>query len=152
MGAVPDELELRHMEVAIEEARLSLSEGGIPIGSALARGEQLLGRGHNRRVQLANPILHGEMDCLQNAGRVGSYRGTTIYSTLIPCYMCAGTVVQFHIPRVVVGDATSFAGGRDLMEAHGVEVVDLSIAECARMLRDFIDAHPALWAEDIGEL
>jgi cytosine deaminase len=140
------------MEVALEEARLSLSEGGIPIGAALWRGEELLGRGHNRRVQLGNPILHGETDCLQNVGRIGSYRGTTIYSTLMPCYMCSGTIVQFRIMRVVVGEAKSFPGGREFMEAHGVEVVDLEIAECAAMMQGFIEANPRLWAEDIGEL
>jgi len=140
------------MEVALEEARLSLSEGGIPIGAALWRGEELLGRGHNRRVQLGNPILHGETDCLQNVGRIGSYRGTTIYSTLMPCYMCSGTIVQFRIMRVVVGEAKSFPGGREFMEAHGVEVVDLEIAECAEMMQGFIEANRRLWAEDIGEL
>jgi cytosine deaminase len=142
----------RNMAAAIDQARLSLSQGGIPIGAALFRGDQLLGQGYNRRVQLGNPILHGETDCLQNVGRIGSYKGTTMYSTLMPCYMCAGTIVQFRIMRVVVGEAMSFAGGRDFMEAHGVQVVDLQLAECAEMMRGFIDANPELWAEDIGEL
>ena len=140
------------MAAAVEEARLSLSEGGIPIGAALFRGPELLGRGHNRRVQLGNPILHGETDCLQNVGRIGTYKGTTMYSTLMPCYMCSGTIVQFRIMRVVVGEAMSFPGGREFMEAHGVEVVDLEMQECAEMMRAFIVANPELWAEDIGEL
>jgi cytosine/creatinine deaminase len=140
------------MATAVEEARLSLSEGGVPVGAALYRGAQLLGRGHNRRVQLGNPILHGETDCLQNVGRIGSYKGTTMYSTLMPCYMCSGTIVQFRIMRVVVGEALSFPGGRQFMEAHGVEVVDLEMQECAQMMQAFIEANPELWAEDIGEL
>ena len=142
----------RNMAIALEEARLSLGEGGIPIGAALCRGEELVGRGHNRRVQLSNPVLHGEIDCLQNAGRLGSYKGLTMYSTLMPCYMCAGTIVQFRIMRVVVGESVSFAGARDLMEAHGVEVVDLGMPECSQIMQSFIDANPVLWAEDIGEL
>jgi creatinine deaminase len=149
MGPAQD---YHNLAVAIEEARVSLSEGGIPIGAALFRGVELLGKGHNRRVQLNNPILHGETDCLQNVGRIGSYRGTTIYSTLMPCYMCSGTIVQFRIPRVVVGEATSFPGARDFMADHGVEVVDLNVPECARMMESFITANPELWAEDIGEL
>ena len=148
----PLDADHRNMTVALEEARLSLNEGGIPIGAVLCRGTQILGRGHNRRVQLGNPILHGETDCLQNVGRIGSYKGTTMYSTLMPCYMCSGTIVQFRIMRVVVGEAVSFAGGRELMEAHGVEVVDLQMDECAHIMQTFIDANPELWAEDIGEL
>jgi cytosine/creatinine deaminase len=140
------------MAVAMDQARMSLSEGGIPIGAALFRGPDLLARGYNRRAQLRNPILHGEMDCLQNAGRMGSYRGTTMYSTLMPCYMCAGTIVQFRVPRVVVGESLTFPGGREFMEEHGVEVVDLEMQECAQMLQSFIAGNPELWAEDIGEL
>ncbi|MGH9104511.1 MAG: nucleoside deaminase [Acidimicrobiales bacterium] len=142
----------RNMSLALEQARLSFSEGGIPIGAVLSRGPELLGKGRNRRVQLANPVLHAEIDCLQNVGRVGSYKGTTLYSTLMPCYMCSGTVVQFRITRVAVGDTISFTGGRELMQAHGVEVVDLAVGECAEILAKFIEAKPVLWAEDIGEL
>lgn len=145
-------LDYERMAVAVEQARVSLSEGGIPIGAALFRGPDLLGAGYNRRVQLQNPILHGEMDCLQNVGRLGSYKGTTIYSTLMPCYMCAGTIVQFRVPRVVVGESLTFPGGREFMERHGVEVVDLEMQQCAQMLQGFISANPGLWAEDIGEL
>ena len=140
------------MEEAIRQARKSLSEGGIPIGSALVKNGQLVASGHNKRVQQDNPILHGEMDCLNNAGRVGSFRDTVIYSTLMPCYMCAGTIVQFKIPKVIVGESRTFAGAREFMEQHGVEVVDLDLPECVDMMNGFIAEKPALWHEDIGEL
>ena len=112
---------------------------------------RLVAQGHNKRVQENNPILHGEMDCLNNAGRVGSYRNAVIYSTLMPCYMCAGTIVQFKIPKVVVGESVNFPGARAFMEEHGVEVVDLADAECIEMMRSFIEEEPGLWNEDIGE-
>ena len=140
------------MQEAIYQARKSLSEGGIPIGSALVKNGKLVASGHNKRVQEDNPILHGEMDCLNNAGRVGSFRDTVIYSTLMPCYMCAGTIVQFKIPKVIVGESRTFAGARAFMEEHGVEVIDLDLPECVKMMNDFITEKPALWNEDIGEL
>jgi len=140
------------MQEAIRQARKSLSEGGIPIGSALVKNGKLVASGHNKRVQEDNPILHGEMDCLNNAGRVGSFRDTVIYSTLMPCYMCAGTIVQFKIPKVIVGESRTFAGARAFMEQHGVEVVDLDLPECVQMMNDFIAEKPTLWHEDIGEL
>lgn len=140
------------MEEAIRQARKSLSEGGIPIGSALVKQGKLVASGHNKRVQEDNPILHGEMDCLNNAGRVGSFRDTVIYSTLMPCYMCAGTIVQFKIPKVIVGESRTFAGARAFMEEHGVEVIDLDLPECVEMMNAFITEKPALWNEDIGEL
>ncbi|MCO6483370.1 MAG: nucleoside deaminase [Flavobacteriales bacterium] len=139
------------MQAAIDEARKGLAEGGIPIGSALVKAGKLIATGRNKRVQERNPILHGEMDCLNNAGRIGSYRDTVIYSTLMPCYMCAGTIVQFKIPKVVVGESRTFPGARAFMEAHGVEVIDLDLPECVRMMEDFIAAKPELWNEDIGE-
>ena len=139
------------MQAAIDEARKGLAEGGIPIGSVLVKDGKLIASGHNKRVQEQNPILHGEMDCLNNAGRIGSYRNTVIYSTLMPCYMCAGTIVQFKIPRVVVGESRTFPGARAFMEAHGVEVIDLDLPECVRMMKEFIAAKPELWNEDIGE-
>lgn len=139
------------MAAAIQQALKSLGEGGIPIGSVLVKDGQILARGHNKRVQEQNPILHGEMDCLNNAGRVGSYQGTVIYSTLMPCYMCAGTIVQFKIPRVVVGESVNFKGAREFMEQHGVEVVDLHDIQCIEMMQEFIKKNPALWNEDIGE-
>ncbi len=140
------------MQMAIDQAQKSLSEGGIPIGSVLVKNGELVAAGHNKRVQEKNPILHGEMDCLNNAGRVGSYRGTTIYSTLMPCYMCAGTIVQFKIKKVIVGESQTFSGAREFMESHGVEVVDLNLIECVEMMEDFIEHNSELWNEDIGEL
>ena len=139
------------IRTAIEEAKLGLSEGGIPIGSVLVKDGMLIARGHNKRVQENNPILHGEMDCLNNAGRIGSYKNTIIYSTLMPCYMCAGTIVQFKIPKVVVGESRTFPGAKKFMEEHGVEVVDLDLKECYEMMADFIDQKPDLWNEDIGD-
>lgn len=140
------------MRLAIEQARKSRREGGIPIGSVLVKNGEVVAQGHNKRVQERNPILHGEMDCLNNAGRVGTYRGTVIYSTLMPCYMCAGTIVQFKIPKVVVGESRTFPGAKEFMESHGVEVVDLDLPECVQMMEEFIHDCPELWNEDIGEL
>lgn len=140
------------MERAIAMAQKSKSEGGIPIGSVLVRNGELLAEGHNKRVQELNPILHGEMDCLNNAGRIGSFAGTTIYSTLMPCYMCAGTIVQFKIKKVIVGESRTFEGAKAFMESHGVEVIDLDLPECVDMMEDFIEKNPKLWNEDIGEL
>jgi cytosine deaminase len=140
------------MQLALDEARQGLREGGIPIGSVLVRDGAVVASGHNKRVQENNPILHGEMDCLLNAGRIGSYRNTTIYSTLMPCYMCAGTIVQFKIPKVIVGESRTFPGARAFMESHGVEVVDLDLPECVNMMEAFIREKPELWNEDIMEL
>ncbi len=139
------------MQAAIEEALIGGKEGGIPIGSVLVRNGQVLARGRNKRVQERNPILHGEMDCLNNAGRIGSYRDTVIYSTLMPCYMCAGTIVQFKIPKVIVGESRTFPGAQEFMRSHGIEVIDLDLPECVRMMQEFIAAAPELWNEDIGE-
>ena len=140
------------MQRAIDEARLGLSQGGIPIGSALARGDRLLGAGHNKRVQEGSPILHAEIDCLSNAGRVGYYGDTTLYSTLMPCYLCAGAAVQFGIKKVVVGESETFPGTRPFMESQGIEVIDLDLDECKELMKAFIAEHPTLWYEDIGEL
>ena len=139
------------MQLAIQEAKEGLAEGGIPIGSVLVKDGQLVAKGRNKRVQELNPILHGEMDCLNNAGRIGNYKNTVIYSTLMPCYMCAGTIVQFKIPKVIVGESKTFDGARDFMESHGVEVIDLNNAECIEMMENFISEKPELWNEDIGE-
>lgn len=139
------------MKMAIQEAKDGLAEGGIPIGSVLIKDGQLVAKGRNKRVQELNPILHGEMDCLNNAGRIGSFKNTVIYSTLMPCYMCAGTIVQFKIPKVIVGESKTFSGARDFMESHGVEVVDLQNEECIHMMQDFIESNSELWNEDIGE-
>jgi len=139
------------MKIAIKEAKIGLSEGGIPIGSVLVKDGVCIARGHNKRVQEQNPILHGEMDCLNNAGRIGSYKDTVIYSTLMPCYMCAGTIVQFKIPKVIVGESRTFSGAREFMESHGVKVIDLDEVVCFQMMEDFIEKNPELWNEDIGE-
>lgn len=140
------------MQEAIGQAQKSLEEGGIPIGSVLVKDGVLIAKGHNKRVQEDNPILHGEMDCLNNAGRVGSFKNTVIYSTLMPCYMCAGTIVQFKIPKVIVGESETFPGAREFMESHGVEVVDLDLQECKDLMHRFIAQKPEVWYEDIGEL
>ena len=140
------------MQAAIGQAKKSRKEGGIPIGSVLVKEGTIVGQGHNRRVQQNNPILHAEIDCLQNAGRVGSYAGTTLYSTLMPCYLCAGAIVQFKIKRVIVGESATFPGAPEFMESHGVEVIDLDLPECKEMMQEFIEAFPQLWNEDIGEL
>lgn len=140
------------MQEAIAQAQKSFDEGGIPIGSVLVKDGKLIAKGHNKRVQEDNPILHGEMDCLNNAGRVGSFKDTVIYSTLMPCYMCAGTIVQFKIPKVVIGESETFAGAQQFMEAHGVEVIDLNLNACKDLMQRFIAQKPEVWHEDIGEL
>ena len=140
------------MREAIHEAREGLAEGGIPIGSVLVRNGTIIGRGHNRRVQKDNPMFHAEIDCLVDAGRVGHYRDTVLYSTLMPCYLCAGAAVQFRIPTVVVGESRTFPGARAFMGEHGIEVIDLDLLECVEMMEAFIADRPELWNEDIGEL
>ncbi len=140
------------MTAAIDQAKQGLKTGGIPIGSVLVREQHIIGQGHNQRVQQGNPIIHAEIDCLQNAGRIGHYRDTVLYSTLMPCYLCAGAVVQFGIKKVIAGESATFPGARDFMEAHGVEVIDLDLPECKQLMADFISANPQLWFEDIGEL
>lgn len=139
------------MMAAIAEARQGLSEGGIPIGSVLVKDGKILGRGHNKRVQDTDPVTHAEIDCLRNAGRIGNYQGTTLYSTLMPCYLCAGAVVQFGIKKVMVGESATFPGAKAFMESHGVEVIDLNLDECKQMMSDFIQNNPSLWNEDIGK-
>ena len=138
------------MQAAIDEAKKGLAEGGIPIGSVLVRAGTILGRGHNRRVQEKNPMKHAEIDCLINAGRVGSYKDTILYSTLMPCYLCAGAVVQFNIPKVVVGESRTFPGAEKFMREHDVALTVLNLEECVRMMEQFIRDHPQLWDEDIG--
>jgi cytosine deaminase len=139
------------MEMAITMARQGLKEGGIPIGSVLVRDGQILGQGYNKRVQEADPVTHAEIDCLRNAGRIGSYRDTVLYSTLMPCYLCAGAVVQFGIKKVIAGESRTFAGAREFMESHGVEVIDLELEDCVKLMQDFIEKNSALWYEDIGK-
>lgn len=138
------------MQAAIEEAKKSKKEGGIPIGSVLVKDGKILGRGHNKRVQEGDPVTHAEIDCLRNAGRIGSYKGTILYSTLMPCYLCAGAVVQFGIKKVIAGESETFSGAKEFMESHGVEVIDLNSQECKQMMTQFIQENPKLWNEDIG--
>jgi cytosine deaminase len=135
---------------ALDEARRGLAEGGIPIGSVLVRDGQIIGRGHNRRVQRGDPMAHAEIDCLQQAGRQRTYGDTTLYSTLSPCYLCSGAAVQFGIPTVVIGEARTFPGAPEFLASHGIRVVDLDLPECYEMMAAFIAAHPELWNEDIG--
>ncbi|GKQ39638.1 nucleoside deaminase [Streptomyces sp. A012304] len=140
------------LATAVAEARAGLAEGGIPIGAALYGPDgTLLGRGHNRRVQDGDPSLHAETAAFRAAGRRRTYRGTTMVTTLSPCWYCSGLVRQFGISRVVIGEATTFHGGHDWLAGHGVRVLLLDDPECVALMRDFIDKNPALWNEDIGE-
>lgn len=138
------------MQAAIDEAKKGRAAGGIPIGSVVVRDGKIIGRGHNQRVQKGDPMAHAEIDALQNAGRVGNYKGVTLYSTLMPCYLCSGAVVQFNIKKVFVGESRTFPGGPEFMRAHGVEVIDVGDQECVEMMRKFIAENPELWNEDIG--
>ena len=142
------------LQKALEEARLGLAEGGIPIGSVLVISGEIVGRGHNRRVQKGSAILHAEMDCLENAGRLSpaEYRRATLYSTLSPCDMCSGTALLYRIPRIVIGENRTFRGPEDYVRSRGVELEIADDAECIRLMEDFIAAHPELWNEDIGEV
>ena len=140
------------LDVAIAEARLGLAEGGIPIGAALYRRDgTVLGRGHNRRVQEDDPSSHGETDAFRKAGRQRSYRDTIMATTLAPCWYCSGLVVQFGIGTVVVGESVTFQGGIDWLRERGVAVIDLDNRECRELLAGFIERHPEVWNEDIGE-
>lgn len=138
------------LDVALEQARASLADGGVPVGAALAEGALLLAAGHNERVKLSDPIAHGEMACLRNAGRRSSYAGTTLYTTLSPCPMCSGAILLFQIPRVVVGEATTFAGDLDFLASRGVEVVLLNDDRCTAVMTEFQRRYPEVWSEDIG--
>ena len=140
------------LDVAIEEARLGLSEGGIPIGAALFDGDgKLLGKGHNRRIQESDPSIHGETDAFRKAGRQRSYRNTVMVTTLAPCWYCSGLVRQFGIGTVIVGESVNFQGGIEWLREIGVKVIDMRSDECVDMLNDFIRANPEVWNEDIGE-
>jgi cytosine/creatinine deaminase len=141
------------MDAALAEAHQGRDEGGIPIGSVLVIEDEIVGRGHNRRVQQGSAILHAEMDCLENAGRLTArqYRQASIYSTLSPCAMCTGAILLYGIPVVVVGERRTFAGPQHLLESAGVEVYVLDDQRCVSMMQRFISEHPDLWNEDIGE-
>jgi cytosine deaminase len=140
------------LDIAVAEARSGLAEGGIPIGAALFhRDGQLLGRGHNRRIQENDPSVHGETDAFRKAGRQRRYQDTVMVTTLAPCWYCSGLIVQFRIGTVVVGESRTFQGGIDWLRERGVKVIDLGSQECERLLKSFIDAQPDVWNEDIGE-
>lgn len=141
------------MKAALEEARQGLAEGGIPIGSVLVVDGKIVGRGHNRRVQKGSAILHAEMDCLENAGRLkpSQYKRAVLYSTLSPCDMCSGTALLYKIPKIVIGENKTFQGPEDYVRSRGVELVILNDPECIKLMEDFIAANPELWNEDIGE-
>lgn len=140
------------LEAAIAEARAGLAEGGIPIGSVLEIDGEIVGRGHNRRVQQGSVVLHAEMDALENAGRLpaAAYRRSVIYTTLSPCPMCSGAILLYGIPRVVIGENRTFLGAESDLRAAGVEVVDAGDERCIELMREFISRHPDLWNEDIG--
>jgi cytosine deaminase len=140
------------LQVAIEEAKIGLAEGGIPIGACLADAQgRILGRGRNRRVQQGDPSVHGETDAFRNAGRQRGYRDKVMVTTLAPCWYCSGLIRQFRIGTVVVGESVNFQGGIDWLRENGVRVIDLHSPECIALLRQFTEEHPELWAEDIGE-
>lgn len=146
-----EELDHKFMAEARAMAEKGRSEGGIPIGAVLVRNGEIVGRGHNQRVQMGSPTRHGEMDCFENAGRQRTYKDTTLYTTLSPCMMCSGTTVQFGIPRVVIGENKTFGGNEDFLQSRGVEVLVLQDQDCIAMMEKFIAEEPELWNEDIME-
>jgi creatinine deaminase len=141
------------LAIAIEEAKKGMAEGGIPIGSVLVIDDQIVGRGHNKRVQKGSAVLHAEMDCLENTGRINAsdYRRATLYSTLSPCDMCSGAVLLYGIPKVVIGENHTFCGPEEYLRSRGVEVVIVDNQECRQLLETFIKNNPKLWNEDIGK-
>jgi len=141
------------LRAAVDEARQGVAEGGIPIGSVVVHEGRIVGRGHNRRVQQGSTILHGEMDALERTGRkpASFYRDCTLYTTLSPCPMCSGAIVLYKIPRVVIGENRSFLGEEQWLASHGVELTVVQDEECIALMREFMERHPGLWAEDIGE-
>lgn len=146
-----NETDRKFIQLACNEAKAGFDEGGCPIGSVLARGDLLVSSGRNQRVQKGDPIAHGEMDALRKAGRQKTYRDTTLYTSLSPCMMCAGTIVQFGIPRVVIGENQTFGGNEEFLKSRGVEVIIVDDEECIALMRRFIKEKPELWAEDIAE-
>lgn len=140
------------LDAAVHEARAGLDEGGVPVGSALDLDGELIATGRNLRVQQGDPTAHGEISCLRRAGRRASYRAAVLYTTLAPCAMCAGAIIQFRIPRVVVGESRTFPGELELLRSRGVEVIELDDERCATLMREFQERYPRVWAEDIGEV
>ena len=143
--------DIRFMKLAYEQARQGYEEGGVPIGSVMVEGGEVIAAGRNKRVQEGDPIAHGEMDCLRSAGRRPNYRGVTLYTSLSPCMMCSGTIVQFDIKRLVVGERQTFEGNCDFLAERGVEVVLLDDPDCIALMTRFISERPELWNEDIAE-
>ena len=141
----------KFLRIAYDEAKAGFDEGGCPIGSVLARGEKLVSQGRNQRVQGGDPIAHGEMDALRKAGRQKTYRDTTLYTSLSPCMMCTGTIIQFGIPRVVIGENQTFGGNEEFLRSKGVEVIIADDIDCTALMTRFIKEKPELWAEDIAE-
>ncbi len=141
----------RFLRIAYDEAKAGFDEGGCPIGSVIARGDTLVAQGRNQRVQQGDPIAHGEMDALRKAGRQKTYRDTTLYTSLSPCMMCSGTIVQFGIPRVVIAENTTFGGNEDFLRERGVEVIVANDPDCIALMQRFIEERPELWAEDIAD-
>ena len=139
------------LKIAYNEAKAGFDEGGCPIGAVLAREGDVVSQGRNQRVQKGDPIAHGEMDALRKAGRQKTYRDTTLYTSLSPCMMCSGTIIQFGIPRVVIGEAVNFGGNEELLRARGVEVIVANDQDCIDLMDKFIEEKPELWAEDIAE-
>jgi len=146
-----NETDRKFLRVAFEEAKAGFDEGGCPIGSVLARGDVLVSQGRNQRVQQGDPIAHGDMDALRKAGRQKSYRDMTIYTSLSPCMMCSGTIIQFGIPRVVIGENTTFGGNEDFLRSRGIEVLVADDPDCIALMTRFIAEKPELWNEDIAE-
>jgi cytosine/creatinine deaminase len=145
-----DQADRDMMAVALGQARVSLEAGGVPVGAVLAAGDQVVAAGHNERVQRGDPVAHGEIACLRNAGRQASYAGMTLYTTLSPCQMCSGAILLFQIPRVVVGEAQTFEGDLGFLADRGVEIVLLDDPACMAAMREFQERFPAVWSEDIG--
>ena len=144
------DVDAQMMAAALEQARASLAGGGVPVGAVLAAGPDLIAAGHNERVQQGDPVAHGEIACLRNAGRQSSYRDMTLYTTLSPCQMCSGAILLFQIPRVVVGEARTFAGDLGFLTGHGVEVTLVDDDDCVAVMQEFQNRYPAVWSEDIG--
>jgi cytosine/creatinine deaminase len=149
-GSAQAELDWAMMTAALEQARASLAAGGVPVGAVLAAGQEIIAAGHNERVQQGDPVAHGEISCLRNAGRRPSYTDTTLYTTLSPCQMCSGAILLFQIPRVVVGEAETYAGDLAFLADRGVEIVLLDDPDCKAAMREFQQRYPQVWSEDIG--
>ncbi len=146
----PDQTDRDMMALALGQARASLEAGGVPVGAVLTAGGQVIGAGHNERVQQGDPVAHGEIACLRNAGRRPSYHDTTLYTTLSPCQMCSGAILLFQIPRVVVGEAETYPGDLGFLAGRGVEIVLLEDEDCVAAMREFQQRYPEVWSEDIG--